>query len=75
MKQFLLLLLSLTLFLLGSCKQSQQEQSEEDTVSIDLPQIKEKGELTAVTLYSSTSYFKYKMQSMGYEYELIKEFA
>ena len=75
MKQFLLLLLSLTLFLLGSCKQSQQEQSEEDTVSIDLPQIKEKGELTAVTLYSSTSYFKYKMQPMGYEYELIKEFA
>ena len=66
MKQLLLLLVS-TLFLL-SCKQAQQEQQGEVTVPIDLPQIKEKGELNAVTLYSSTSYFKYKMQPMGYEY-------
>ena len=73
MKQLLLLLVS-TLFLL-SCKQAQQEQQGEVTVPIDLPQIKEKGELNAVTLYSSTSYFKYKMQPMGYEYERSKEFA
>ncbi len=41
----------------------------------DLPSIKEKGTLTAATLYSSTSYFQYKMQDMGYEYDLIKDFA
>lgn len=44
-------------------------------MTIDLPQLKAQGEITAVTLYSSTSYFQYKMQPMGYEYELIKDFA
>lgn len=45
---------------------------EDDDVTMDLPQLKAQGEITAVTLYSSTSYFQYKMQPMGYEYELIK---
>ncbi|MDR0395600.1 MAG: transglycosylase SLT domain-containing protein [Tannerella sp.] len=43
--------------------------------AVDLPQIKEKKELTAVTLNASTSYFIYKMQPMGYEYDLIEDFA
>lgn len=47
----------------------------ETSTQVDLPQLKEKGELTAVTLYSSTSYFQYKMQPMGYEYDLIRDFA
>lgn len=42
---------------------------------VDFPQLKEKGEITAVTLYSSTSYFLYRMEPMGYEYELIQDFA
>ena len=37
--------------------------------------IKKKGELTVLTLYSSTSYFLYRGEEMGYEYELIKQFA
>ena len=41
----------------------------------DLPQIKESGELTVLTLFSSVSYFIYKGEEMGYEYELIKNFA
>ncbi len=41
----------------------------------DLPQIRERGELTAVTLYGSTSYFQYKMRPMGYEYDLVQDFA
>ncbi|MDR1357504.1 MAG: transglycosylase SLT domain-containing protein, partial [Tannerellaceae bacterium] len=41
----------------------------------DFPQITERGEITAVTLYSSTSYFLYRMEPMGYEYELIHDFA
>jgi Predicted soluble lytic transglycosylase fused to an ABC-type amino acid-binding protein len=41
----------------------------------DLVQIKEAGEIKAVTLYSSTSYFRYKTEEMGYEYDLIKDFA
>jgi membrane-bound lytic murein transglycosylase F len=42
---------------------------------VDLPQIKGKKEITAVTLNTSTSYFIYKMQQMGYEYELVEDFA
>ena len=46
----------------------------EDT-AIDFPVMVEKGEITAVTLNSSTTYFQFKMQPMGYEYELISDFA
>jgi membrane-bound lytic murein transglycosylase F len=35
----------------------------------------EKGEITAVTLNSSISYFIYKSQEMGYEYDLMEDFA
>lgn len=67
-------LLCLTL-LLSSCSGNKQEQKEDDFVYTDLPQLKAEGEITAVTLYSSTSYFQYKMEPMGYEYDLIKDFA
>lgn len=64
------------ILLLSSCSGNKQEQQkEDDSLSIDLPQLKAAGELTAVTLYSSTSYFQYKMEPMGYEYDLIKNFA
>ena len=46
-----------------------------DFVATDLTQIREAGEITAVTLYSSISYFQYKMQPMGYEYDMIQDFA
>lgn len=61
--------------LLSSCSGNKQEQKEDDFVYTDLPQLKAQGEITAVTLYSSTSYFQYKMEPMGYEYDLIKDFA
>ena len=62
--------------LLNSCSgNKQQEQKVDDAVFTDLPQLKAAGEITAVTLYSSTSYFQYKMEPMGYEYDLIKDFA
>lgn len=68
-------LLCITL-LLNSCSGAkQQEQKEDDSAFTDLPQLKAAGEITAVTLYSSTSYFQYKMEPMGYEYDLIKDFA
>ena len=51
------------------------EEKEDVSVFVDLPQLKAEGEITAVTLYSSTSYFQYKMQPMGYEYDLINDFA
>ncbi|MDL2245599.1 transglycosylase SLT domain-containing protein [Parabacteroides sp. OttesenSCG-928-J18] len=60
-----------TCMILGGCIKKKAE----TPIHKDLPQLIEAGELTAVTLYSSTSYFEYRMQEMGYEYELIKDFA
>ncbi|PCJ89108.1 MAG: lytic transglycosylase F [Flavobacteriales bacterium] len=41
----------------------------------DLQKIKERGKIIALTGNSSTSYFIYKGQPMGYEYELLELFA
>ena len=41
----------------------------------DLQQIKDSGELAVLTLYSSTSYFNYRGQEMGFQYELSEQFA
>lgn len=67
--------LLLFVLLLYGCYSHKQEKEEDVPIPIDLPQLKAEGEITAVTLYSSTSYFQYKMQPMGYEYDLIKNFA
>jgi membrane-bound lytic murein transglycosylase F len=40
-----------------------------------LQKIKKEGKLTALTTYSGTSYFLYRGQAMGFEYELLKRFA
>jgi membrane-bound lytic murein transglycosylase F len=41
----------------------------------DFSQIKEKGELNVLTLSGSMSYFIYKGEPKGYEYELLTDFA
>lgn len=46
-----------------------------EETSRDLPQIKDSGELVVITLYSSTTYFNYRGQEMGFQYELSKQFA
>jgi membrane-bound lytic murein transglycosylase MltF len=46
-----------------------------DSLPTDFPRLAARGELTAVTLYSPSSYFLYRMEPMGYEYELIRDFA
>lgn len=43
--------------------------------SQDLSQIKQRGKLIALTDNSSTSFYIYKGDSMGYEYELLNSFA
>ncbi len=44
-------------------------------VERDLADIKADGVLRAITTYSSTSYFLYRGQPMGFEYELLQRFA
>lgn len=44
-------------------------------VDIDLKDIRERDTLRAIMIYSSTSYFLYRGQAMGYEYELLERLA
>ena len=59
------------LLLLCSCYGKKRPED----IAIDFPAMVEKGVITTVTLNSSTSYFQFKMQPMGYEYDLIADFA
>lgn len=47
----------------------------ENSVNRDLEDIKKDGVLRALVVYSSTSYFLYKGQPMGFEYELLERLA
>ena len=62
------------LFCILSCR-NKQVIITEDTSAHDLEQIKDSGELVVLTLYSSTSYFIYRGQDMGFQYELSEQFA
>lgn len=59
--------------LLG-CKDKQKKTAPVEAVG-DLQQIKDSGELVVLTLYSSTTYFNYRGQDMGFQYELSEQFA
>lgn len=50
-------------------------EQDESSFERDLEAIKKKGKLTAITNYSPTSYFLYRGEPMGYEYELLERFA
>lgn len=58
---------------MSGCRNKHQSKSSETTH--DLQQIKDSGELVVLTLYSSTSYFIYRGQDMGFQYELSDQFA
>ena len=55
-------------------KSANGEESYPD-IKVDLEDILERDTLRAITIYSSTSYFLYKGQPMGYEYELAGRLA
>lgn len=67
-----------SILLISSCKKSEEAaiaEAPSDKPVYDLSEIKERGQLRALVDYSSTSYFIYKGQPMGYEYELLSRFA
>lgn len=79
--QYLVLLIAL---LTISCQQEETQSDEtqeivnpfvENSVDTDLDGIRKTGVLKALVVYSSTSYFLYKGQPMGFEYELLKRLA
>ncbi len=75
---------SVLIFLLGRCSVPHEppnhslQQSVRDAMSpayIDLDSIKKRGKLVALSRYSTTSFFIYRGQPMGYEHDLLKLFA
>lgn len=70
--QFLLSLL--LLFLLVSCGQKKNEKSI-DTVSSDLKDIIASDTLRVATMYGATSYFLFRDELMGYDYEMAENLA
>lgn len=46
-----------------------------EPIERDWPEIRERGSIVALTSYSSTSYFLYRGEVMGYEYELLERLA
>lgn len=63
------------LLLLASCMACKNTPQRYESEYDDLQLIKDSGELVALTLYSSISYFKYRGEEMGFHYELGKQFA
>ena len=46
-----------------------------EPIKRDLAQIKERGSLIVLAPYNSTTYFLYRGEPLGYEYELLQTFA
>lgn len=72
-KTTLICLLALSILSATGCKNKSGRI--EEVQGYDLPQIKDSGELVVLTLYSSTSYFIYRGEPMGFQYELSEQFA
>ena len=70
MKQIWLLIV--TFICMIACR---QQAPNEPTLDYDLPQMKDSGVIVALTLNSSISYFDYRGEPMGFQYELAKQFA
>ena len=70
MKQIWLLIV--TCICMIACRQQAPSESPPD---YDLPQMKDSGIIVALTLNSSISYFDYRGEPMGFQYELAKQFA
>ncbi len=70
-----LILFGFCALFVSGCTGGKQKEDENVAEVRDFGQIREEGVLKAVTLYSSISYFEYRMEPMGYEYDLVKDFA
>jgi len=73
MKRLLLILLPLMILAI-SCHTRKQSGTTAE-VSNSLDDIKRKGKLVVITDYSSTNYFIYRGQPLGYQYQMLQELA
>lgn len=70
----LLIVISMLLPSCGTKVKEEEVKVAEESIT-DLPEILKKGKLVVLAENSSTSYFIYRGKKMGFEYELLKEFA
>ncbi len=84
MKFFKLFIISFLMINFISCNTSSSKEGKTKNTLLsnnkifikkDLDEILKEGKLTVSTTYSGTSYFLYKGQAMGFEYELLQRFA
>ncbi len=62
-------------FLIFSCDSGSKTGNDNIPVIRDLDAIRERGKLVALTDFNSISYFIYRGEPMGFQYELLREFA
>ena len=67
--------LALLLLALAGCRLGASDSYLPDPVERDLDAIAERDTLVALTTTNSTSYFLYRGEPLGYEYDLLKSFA
>ncbi len=67
-------LLPIILMLAATCKDTPDRINPTREVN-DLPRILEKGKLIAITDYSSTDYFIYRGQPLGFQYDMLQDLA
>ncbi|KPL12374.1 MAG: lytic transglycosylase [Bacteroides sp. SM23_62] len=67
-------LLPIILMLAVTCRDTPDRIAPKREVN-DLPRILEKGKLIAITDYSSTDYFIYRGQPLGYQYDMLQDLA
>jgi len=72
---FLFLMIVMPVYLVIHKHKAIKEETTTQKHFATLDEIKKRGKLRILTLYSSTSYFIYRGQEMGYEYELASDFA
>ena len=71
-------ILFFVLGLLIACSDKAEEDGESNDLGKNkdyLKEILERGELRAITTYSGTTYFLYRGEPMGFEYELLQQFT
>jgi membrane-bound lytic murein transglycosylase F len=63
------------ILILSSCTFQSNRDENYSLMQEDLEAIKEKGKITIITDYSSTDYFIYRGQPLGYQYEMLQQLA
>lgn len=74
-RRLILTLLTTATVLFAACDSGDWREDLPDPIDRDLQAILDSDTLRVLTTYNSTSYFLYRGQPMGYEYELLRSFA